>query len=118
MRLSEIKIHTGLTFNTTKSHSDKLNGGWIYSLKAYEYGRNVGELTYYFTDYDTDNEGDELTIFIDYVKVSENFRRLGIATALYNELRNDYPGYKLTNSGRTPEGHKFRQAYDEYSKSN
>lgn len=102
MRLNEFNIQNHLTFDTFRQ---LIRDTSFYILTAYLDNKKVAELTYYI---ENDNE-----LFMDYVKVYEKYRRMGIASSMYNYLSDEYPGYTFTNAGRTPDGEAFRKSYDQ-----
>lgn len=51
--------------------------------------------------------------WVKYVYVHPDYRRMGIATGMYNQIKADYPGIKITSSGTTDEGGKMRQKMKE-----
>ena len=52
-------------------------------------------------------------IFIKYVFVNPNFRRMGIATGMYEKIKQEFPGEPLISSGTTDEGGKMRNKMKE-----
>ena len=74
-----------------------------------EYGeRQDGVLAGYvhFSEYDDE-------IWIRYVFVAPEYRRQGVATVMYEEIRRQFPGEKITSSGTTDEGGKLRKSLKE-----
>ena len=55
-------------------------------------------------------DGDEVPseVWIKYVHVDPAWRRLGVATAMYEKIKEEFPGERITSSGTTGEGGKFR----------
>lgn len=51
-------------------------------------------------------------LFPNMVRVRPEFRRQGVATALYDRLREEWPDAELANGYATPDGVAFRAAYD------
>ena len=51
--------------------------------------------------------------WVKYVYVHPDYRRMGIATGMYEQIKKDYPGIKITSSGTTEEGGKMRSKMKE-----
>jgi GNAT superfamily N-acetyltransferase len=51
--------------------------------------------------------------WVKYVHVEPQYRRMGIATGMYEQIKKDYPGIKITSSGTTGEGGKMREKMKE-----
>lgn len=51
--------------------------------------------------------------WVKYVFVKDEYRRMGIATGMYEQIKADYPGIKITSSGTTGEGGKMREKMKE-----
>lgn len=51
--------------------------------------------------------------WVKYVYVKPEFRRMGIATGMYEQIKKDFPGVTLTSSGTTDEGGKMRSKMKE-----
>jgi GNAT superfamily N-acetyltransferase len=52
-------------------------------------------------------------IWIKMVFVAPEYRRTGIATGMYEKIKQEFPGEKLVSSGTTEEGGKFREKLTE-----
>ncbi len=52
-------------------------------------------------------------IWIKYVYVEPEYRRKGIGTAMYEKIKQEFPGEKIVSSGTTDEGGEFRHALTE-----
>jgi 2'-5' RNA ligase/GNAT superfamily N-acetyltransferase len=52
-------------------------------------------------------------IWIKNVEVKPEYRRQGIATGMYEKIKQEFPGEEITSSGTTPEGGKFREKLTE-----
>ena len=51
--------------------------------------------------------------WVKYVYVHPDYRRMGIATGMYEQIKTDYPGVKITSSGTTDDGGKMRRKMQE-----
>lgn len=49
-------------------------------------------------------------IYIEMIEVGDDFRRRGIATKMFNKLRNEYPDYYIDWGYTLPDGEKLKQA--------
>lgn len=84
------------------------SGGDHYgSIYAEHGGARVGKL---------DFVGNKFDAKINMVETNPEFRRRGIATALVNKLREEFPNAKIDWGGTTPLGSKFKKAYSRGSR--
>ena len=53
-------------------------------------------------------------VWIKHVWVEPTHRRKGIATGMYEKIKQEFPGEKIVSSGTTPEGGEFRKKLKEH----
>jgi hypothetical protein len=85
-----------------------LEGGGVWVTgpdgKETQQGTRVGYVD--FSEYDDE-------IWIKYVHVQPEYRRRGVATAMYKKLTEEFPGEQIVSSGTTGEGGELRKSLKE-----
>ena len=85
-----------------------LEGGGVWETgpdgKETQQGTRVGYVD--FSEYDDE-------IWIKYVHVQPEYRRRGVATAMYEKLTAEFPGEQIVSSGTTGEGGELRKSLKE-----
>jgi GNAT superfamily N-acetyltransferase/2'-5' RNA ligase len=99
-----------------------LNGERIGTVNFNEIEPDISlEDTRYYKEVQDENGGREWEriaeipkeVWVKMVWVEPAYRRKGIATGMYEKIKQDFPGEKITSSGTTPEGGKFREKLTE-----
>lgn len=81
---------------------DYAGGDHYGSIYADHDGNHIGHL---------DFVGNKFDARINMVETAPEFRRRGIATALVNKLKEEFPNAKIDWGSTTPEGTKLKRAY-------
>jgi GNAT superfamily N-acetyltransferase len=85
-----------------------LEGGGVWATgpdgKETQQGTRIGYVD--FSEYDNE-------IWIKYVHVQPEYRRRGVATAMYEKLKAEFPGEQIVSSGTTGEGGELRKSLKE-----
>jgi ribosomal protein S18 acetylase RimI-like enzyme len=91
-------------------HEDSAHGEHYYTLAAYEGlpdHENHSNIRGYIQYSDFQGE-----IYIKYIFVGKQYRRMGVATALMDELQKLYPDVEIDRGWATEEGNLFFEGYD------